>query len=259
MRLRQSINVAGDACGRWAAHKSFLGTGTPLQTLPPRLRGLLRADPSHDFWTFTLRHADLWTVAQECDQLGDPQLLADLRDGVELEALPILAVAYGQGDVSLSETWLERSWRSGGPLLVVTAATCKRLMATAISRYPGLRRRTDRVRMLLQTTGTLTAASGLVRTFFGAKRDDATLKEALAFSPRANTAHAANVALLAAVRDGVTPFGVTYDDPVGEASLLGQASVALRDTLPAKASAWLPTPPLEAVWGASWADAKVVP
>lgn len=255
MRLRQSINVAGDAFGRWVAHRSFLGTGAPLASIPPRLRSLVRADPGHDLWVACLRHAELWSIAEDCNALGDPQLLRDLTDGLDVESATILAVAYGDGDVSLSERLLEASWRAGKPLRVVSSATCKKQMRLATDRYPGLRRRTERVKGLLQRDGRLTAASGLTREFFGKKDAPETIKDALRFVPRANAAHWANQALLKARADGVTPLGVTYDDLEGEATLLAQASTEMRETLPGKAADWW-NHPLALACGPSWGEAQ---
>src|SRR5207244_9026826 len=103
---------------------------------------------------------------------------------------------YGEGEVRMAETILRDSWESGEGLATVTAAQCRKLQGLFFTRYPGVRRWQERVRMLLKRDGCLTAASGLKRDFFGPKDDHQTQKDAYPFCPAANTAHCCNLALL---------------------------------------------------------------
>lgn len=255
MRLRHSINLAGDPCGRWQSYHD--NRGWDWAAVPVGQRCLFRADPGFDWYVLTLRNVELWTIAAECQALGDGQLLADLREGLDLEPMVILATAYGLSAVSLSEWWLAASYEAGDKLLCVTAATAKKLQATAHARYPGLARRVDRVKMLLARDGALTAASGLTRQFFGKKSDPATVRDALQFAPKANAAFLAHRLLLTLWKAGFQSFGVAYDDASGESAVLGQACVwppETLDTEPLTVSGLVLTVPVAVARGPSWGE-----
>lgn len=233
-RIRFSLNVAGTKVGRMSANASQTGSGYGIHSTQDKHRTLFIADPGHDFYQVDLTGADTWTVAAECKALGDPTMWDDLQaglkpakalsalylDGPEANRLPRPALVarckalpkdwvydaakkcthgsnYGEGDVRMAETILRDSWEAGGgKLATVTVAQCKKLQALYFTRYPGVRRWQERVRMLLQRDGYLVAASGMRRDFFGPKTDHGTQKEAYAFCPAANTAYLNNCALL---------------------------------------------------------------
>ena len=300
-RVRFSLNIAGTRVGRMSCQKSNTGSGFNLHGVQDKHRALFVPDPGHDFWSVDLKGADGWTIGAECRALGDPQMWDDLSAGLkpanavvllfqhgeQVNSWPmerllteqatldkrhwaykackigIWGTCYGMAEVKLAEDILERSWKSGD-LVNVTAAQCRTLQGLMFGRYPGVRRRMERVKMLLARDGALTAASGLRRDFFGRKDDHQTLKDALPFTPAANTAHANNLALLALWRDpdrarkGVRPFLTVHD------SVLFQAPVEHRQWVTSRLPVWWANPltvegitftiPFEASVGRSWGD-----
>lgn len=301
-RLRFALSIAGTKVGRMSCYKSNTGSGYGLHSVQDKHRRLFLADPGHDFYEADLTGADTWTVAAECRALGDSTMWDDLLAGLKpakvlsllyLEGLsvnsqprealvaPCKALPkdwlydsakkathgsnYGEGDVKMAETILRDSWESGQGLATVTAAQCKRLQSLYFARYPGVKRWQDRVRMLLKRDGFLVAASGLKRDFFGRKDDHATQKEAFAFCPAANTAHACNLALLKLWADraeGVQPLFTRHD------SVLFQAPVEKRAWIAGRIASWFDNPlqvagttftiPYECLRGPNWGELKPI-
>ena len=305
-RIRYDLNIAGTKVGRLSCYASNTGSGYNLHGVQDKHRQLFRADPGHDFYSVDLKGADGWTIGAECHALGDSRMLEDLRAGLKpanavvllyrygpavnqwsmadcLSAqsaldptewaykackIGIWGTCYGMAEVTLSEDILERSWKSGQGLVYVSAADCRRLQALMFSRYPGIKRRMERVKMLLSRDGHLTAASGLRRDFFGRKSDHQTIKDALPFTPAANTAWACNCALLKLWQDpGRVPYGTQPLLTVHD-SVLFQAPVAQRDWVQSSIPRWFDNPlsidgttltiPYEAKRGPSWGDLKAL-
>lgn len=233
-RVRFSLKIAGTQVGRMSCAASLTGSGFNMQTVSDRHRHLYPADPDHDFYSVDLKGADGWTIGAECAALGDTRMLQDLSAGLKpANAVTLLMLhgarvnewtmeqcldaqrtldkrdwryrackagiwgtCYGEGDVKLSESILESAWKTGGELVYVSAADCKRLQAAVHARYPGIRRRMERINMLLERDGCLTACDGVPpRDFFGRKTDHATQKQAYAYAPAFVTAYADHLAL----------------------------------------------------------------
>lgn len=309
-RIRFSLNVAGTKVGRMSCQASQTGSGFNLQTVSDAHRHLFVADPGHDFYQIDLKTADGWTIGAECAALGDPRMLDDLRAGLKpanaitllmvhgpsvnswpmsqcLEAqdkldkkdwrykankIGIWSTAYGAGDVSLSESTLEQSWKTAGTLTYISAADFKKVQAAIHARYPGLRRRMERIKMLLARDGQLEACGGQVRQFFGVKSDHGTIKEALAYAPAANTAYANALALLAIWNDpaNVAPDGSRIFRPLLQVhdSVLGQAPVERRAWVEERIPTWYANElevagtrfviPWETCRGTNWGDVKAI-
>ncbi len=302
-RVRFSLNVAGTKVGRMASQKSPTGSGYNMQTVTDRHRCLFPADPGHDLYSIDLKGADGWTIGAECAQLGDSRMLDDLRAGLKpanavlllwthgpvvndwpMERLlaeqakldkkhwryhacksGIWGTAYGEGDVTLAENLLEESWK-GGELVSVSAADCKRLQAAVHARYPGIRRRMERINMLLKRDGGLTNCAGVFRDFFGPKTDARTQRNAYAYTPAFNTAYANNMALLRLWsdeenigQDGERRFKPRL--PVHD-SILGVAPITDREWVASRIPRWFANPltiagttltiPYEAQRGPGW-------
>jgi DNA polymerase I-like protein with 3'-5' exonuclease and polymerase domains len=299
-RIRTSLNIAGTQVGRMSSYKSNTGSGFNLHTVSPRHRHLFTADPGFDFYQVDLKGADGWTIGAECAALGDTRMWDDLsaglkpanavvlllRDGavvntwsmakcldeqrkLDKKAWQYLAckkgiwgTCYGLGDVALSEKILEEAWKESGELITISAADCKRLQAAIHARYPGVKRRWERTKLLLQRDGKLEACGGQVRDFFGVKTDHSTQKEAFAYTPAANTAYACHCALLALWRNtdrvtrSVQPLLTVHD------SVLFQAPVEHRAWIASHIPAWFSNPltvagktfviPWETCRGDSW-------
>lgn len=94
-RVRCSYNAVGTETGRLSCYTSQLGTGTNLQTITKKLRGLYLADPDHYYFQIDLAGADGWTVAAHCARLGDRTMLDDYNFG--LKPAKIIALLHQHG------------------------------------------------------------------------------------------------------------------------------------------------------------------
>ncbi len=309
-RVRYSINIAGTMVGRMACSKSATGSGTNMTTISDRHKHLFPADPGHDIYSVDLKGADGWTIGAECAQLGDPRMLDDLRAGLKpacavqllwengqqvnqwsmercLEAqaridksgwkyratkISIWSICYGAGDVSVSEQTLETSWKRSGELVYISAADSKRLIAATHSRYSGIKRRFERINMLLVRDGGLTNCAGFQRDFFGRKTDAATQRLAYAYTPAFNTATACNAALLKLWQDpeNLSPDGTRIAHPLLTVhdSVVFQAPIERREWVAGRVPHWFSTEitvagltftiPYEAKMGANWGDLHTI-
>ncbi len=303
-RVRFSINVAGTKVGRWSVSESATGSGTNMQTISDRHKHLFPADAGCDFYSIDLKGADGWTIGAECAALGDTRMWDDLHSGLKpansvlllwengqqvnqwplercLEAqsqidkggwryrsmkVAIWSVCYGAGDVSVSETILETSWKRDGELIYVSAADCKKIIASTFARYPGIKRRMERTNMLLARDGELTNCAGFARQFFGRKSDAATQRLAYAYTPAFNTAYCNNQALLRMWRDpeNIDSNGKRIFRPLlgVHDAIEGCAPIERREWVKRKLTEWWNNPitvagmtftiPYEAQFGPSW-------
>ncbi len=302
-RLRFSLNVAGTQVGRMSCSKSNTGSGFNMQTVSERHRCLFPADPGCDFYSVDLKGADGWTIGAECAALGDTRMLDDLRAGLKpANAVTLLMLhgpsvnswpmdralhaqsqldkndwrykackagiwgtCYGEGDVKLSDSILKGAWKTSGELVYVSAADCKRLQNAVHARYPGIRRRMERIKMVLARDGAIVPCEGMPpRDFFGPKTEHETQKQAFAFSPAFVTALANNLALLKLWNDperaqrGVRPRIPVHDSicfvaPKEQAAWVSARIPAWFDNVITVAGAAM-TIPYEAKSGPSWGD-----
>jgi hypothetical protein len=307
-RIRFSLNIAGTKVGRMSCAESQTGSGYNLQTVMPRHRCLFAADPGHDFYQIDLKTADGWTIGAECAALGDHRMLDDMRAGLKPANAVVLLMqhgaqvnswtmeqclaaqkgidksswqylackkgtwgtCYGLGDVAMSEKILQEAWKESGELVAITAADCKKLQAAVHARYPGIKRRWERIKMLLIRDGKLEACGGQVRDFFGKKTDHGTQKEAYAYTPAANTAYSKGLALLNLWRDpdNIVQDGKRIFRPLLEVhdSVLGQAPVERREWVVERIARWFNNElevagtrfviPWETCRGANWGDVR---
>jgi len=240
-RIRASINIAGTESARHTAYKSNTGSGYNLHTTPSGHKHLFRADDGYWMGSLDLSGADGWTIACECLALGDSTMLDDLRSGLKpaqlvallykhgadankwsriqlLAALstikdpPWLYLAckriiwgscYGMGEQKMSEQVLEDSFDpdSGVEPVYVEPKICRALQNLVHTRYPGIRRRQDRIRMLLERDGCLEAANGMRRQFFGRKDDPMIQRDAFGWHPQVMTTWMTELAWLRLWRD----------------------------------------------------------
>ena len=309
-RIRFTLNIAGTKVGRMSCQKSNTGSGFNMQTVTDAHRCLFPADPGHDFYQIDLKTADGWTIGAECAALGDSRMLDDMRAGLKpanavvllmqhgavvnswpmaqaLEAQTridkrswqylackkgIWGTAYGLGDVALSEKILEEAWKESGELVAISAADCKKLQAAVHARYPGIRRRWERIKMQLARDGYLEACGGQRRDFFGRKDDHSTQKEGFAYSPAANTAFCNGLAILALWNDpaNIRPDGTRIFRPLLQVhdSVLGQAPVERRAWVEERIPTWYANElevagtrfviPWETCRGTNWGDVKAI-
>lgn len=308
-RIRTSINIVGTKTQRHKSSQTAMGTGGNLHTVSSGHKHLFPADPGYHFFSIDLSGADGWTIASECAVLGDTTMLEDMRYGLKpaqlvallykhgaavntwprdqiKAALPsikdpswlyfackvtIWATAYGSGHIRISEAIMEESFDpdSGTDPIYVEPKTCAALQALIYARYPGIRRRQDRIRMLLSRDGYLDFANGSRRTFFGSKDDPSTQRDAFAAHPQVITTWATS---LAWERLWLDPENRTCDaDPIVQPlllvhdSLAGQFPIDRTDWACAKLRTWFDNPitiaghtvtiPYSGHYGPTWAHA----
>ncbi len=306
-RIRFSFNIAGTQVGRLSCSASNSGSGFNGQTISDRHKCLFPADEGCDFYSVDLKGADGWTIGAECAALGDSRMLDDLRAGLKPANMVTLLMlhgaqvnswtmerclaeqakldkkdwryaaakagiwgtSYGEGDVTLSENILETSWKDSGELVYVSAADCKKLQNAVHQRYPGIRRRMERIKMLLVRDGQLTPCEGAPpRDFFAPKTDHSTQKKAYAYAPAFNTALANNLALLKLWqdpenRDAAGTRIAQLRIPVHD-SITFVAPCGKRDWVKSKLPVWWDNPivvagitlriPFDAQVGSSWGE-----
>lgn len=103
---------------------------------------------------------------------------------------------YGMGTTTMSNNILLQSWKQTGQPIHVSPSDCGKLQNLFMNhRYVGVKLWQESVARQLIRTSTLTCASGHTRTFFGRRRDNATLQSAYSQEPQANTTYATNLAL----------------------------------------------------------------
>lgn len=309
-RIRFSLNIAGTKVGRMSCQASNTGSGFNMTTVNERHKCLFPADAGCDFYSADLKTADGWTIGAECAALGDSRMLDDMRAGLKpanavlllwthgpqvnqwpmercLEAQAgidkkdwryaacksgVWGTCYGEGDVTLSVNILEESWKGGGQLVYVSAADCKRLQAAVHARYPGIRRRMERINMLLARDGKLTPCEGVPpRDFFGPKTDHQVQKAGYAYAPAFVTAYADHLALLKMWNDpeNIDASGQRIARPrlPVHDSITFVAPVERREWVAERVPLWFANPvcvagttftiPVECCRGANWGD--VVP
>lgn len=111
------------------------------------------------------------------------------------------ATNYGVKKRTMSIQILRDSYKLTGTPIIVPEATCLLFQQLYLSRYTGVIHWQNATKRQLEDFGYLECASGQVRHFLGRRTDDATLKEALAHEPQANTTYATNQAMLAVWED----------------------------------------------------------
>lgn len=102
---------------------------------------------------------------------------------------------YGLGKDKMSLQILKDSYKLLGRTHIVAPHECAIMQDHYLRRYPGVKFWHAAVKQQIDTTQTLSCASGHLRKFFGRRHDHATYMEAFAHEPQANTTFATNLAL----------------------------------------------------------------
>ena len=287
-RMRCAYNIVGTETGRISCYKSNTGSGFNLQTVTKKDRDLFIADEGYWLFQCDLSGADGWTVAAHCAALGDRTMLEHYLNGIK--PAKILAVLYnkgylpvdvkaackeidsdgwlyfackrimhgsnyGMGERTISEQILKDSYKLYGEPITVAPATCKHLQELYFKLYPGVRRWHKVVSEQIRKHGYIVAASGHKRTFFGRRDDLATLKEALAFEPQANTTYVTNLALLRLSKRLIILHQVhdavigEFDDPTWAVPFIVECF-----NNPIKVAGIQITIPFEGAYGTSWGN-----
>ena len=210
-RFFTSFNPVGTKSDRWSSRTEFLGTGSNIQNITPRLREIFIPDPGFTLGYTDLEQAEARGVAfLSCDEAYIQACLSeDLHTSVCRFIWPEL---YWTGDFKKDRAIADRafyrqfSYRD----MAKRAAHASNYYAKpwTIARYlkieqkvaeefqdryfgvfPGIRRWQSEVAQQLMLTRTLTTPYGRVRQFFGRPNDDATLRKAIAHLPQSTIAY----------------------------------------------------------------------
>lgn len=292
-RMRTSFNIAGTNTGRLASSMSDFGSGTNLQNVDRDLRSIFVADPGYKFANLDLEQADARNLGALCwtrfyDSHG-PEFAGayldlcesgDLHTNVSRLARPHLP--WTDDPVlnrKLADTKFYRndSYRDldkklahgtnylGSP---PTMAKHSRTNVGEINKFqenyfralPCIPEYHKWVRNEINEYGQLTTLFGRRRYFFGRRKDEATIREAVAYCPQSMTADEIDTGMLRLWRANRVQLLVQVHD-----SILFQYPEELEDEIVPWALATLRVPldlvggrrfvvPTEAKVGWNWGD-----
>lgn len=228
-RMRTSINIAGTNTGRLASSMSDFGSGTNLQNVDRDLRSVFIADPGMKFCNIDLEQADARNLGALCvDRFYDSHGEAfaskylnmcesgDLHTAVSQLARPHLPwPGDPKGNRALADTIFYRafSYRDldkrlghgtnylGAPITMakhahVPVAEVRAFQQNYFANLPCIPAYHKYVRDEITEFHQLTTLFGRRRMFFGRAKDDATIREAVAYSPQSMTADEINRGML---------------------------------------------------------------
>lgn len=228
-RMRTNINIAGTNTGRFASSESDYGTGTNLQNVTSKLRSVFVADKGMKFCNMDLEQADsrnlgalIWETfvhefgEAEAGRYLDACEAGDLHTQVCKMVFPDLGWGLdARTDRQIADQIFYRgkSYRDGSKVLghgtnflgkpVTMAAHTKfpvdlvrNFQAGYFRGFPLIPKYHANVDYQLKHFSSLTTLFGRRRYFFGRIPDDATLREAVAFSPQSMTADEINTGIL---------------------------------------------------------------
>jgi DNA polymerase-1 len=292
-RMRSSFNIAGTNTGRLASSMSDFGSGTNLQNVDRDLRSIFIADPGMKFANLDLEQADARNLGALCwtnfrQSHGDAFAGAfldlcesgDLHTSVCRMARPHLPwTGDPKADRAIADQLYYRnfSYRDldkrlghgsnylGSPRTMAKHARVPTLEVETFQRnyfrnLPCIPEYHKYVRNEIQEYGQLTTLFGRRRFFFGRRKDDATIREAVAYSPQSMTAEEINKGMLEVWRADKVQLLVQVHD-----SILFQYPEELEDEIIPWALATLRIPltlsggrdfcvPTEAKVGWNWGD-----
>lgn len=215
-RLRTSFNPVGTESGRWSASKFLITEGVNLQTIPPKWKSCIIADPGMLLWMADYSQIEARFVAAfagDEDQLtlfasgGDiHRLNASRLFGIPIEEVTdeqryiakqcVHALNYGIGPQTLMETV---NLRGEAINFSISLREAKKIREVYLEAFPAIVQWQEAVWETVQRTRKLTNPYGTTRIFTGPLRGpDAihTKKEALAFLPQSTVPDLINLALL---------------------------------------------------------------
>ena len=182
-------------------------------------------------------------------------------------------VQHGSNYGARTEKIAEVIFGDSDGTIVLTSNEAARMQSLYKLRY-NTDARNQRIRRVLSDTGSLTAACGIRRQFFGIRNrreiDDATIREASAFEPQANTCWATNKALERLWYDPCNrnSRGGLFVEPLLQIhdALAGQYKQNLRSWAGGRIRGWFANPivicgtkvtiPADGKWGENWKDCK---
>lgn len=218
-RLRAAFNICGTETWRWSSSSNAFGTGTNLQNITGSLRSIFVSDPGWKLAYVDLEQAESRKVAylSRDEQYITACESGDLHTTVCKLVWPTALPWTGDDgrDKALADGtkfYRDYSYRDlakrGGhgtnyygkaatiaKHLKITERVAQEFQDAYFEAFPGIRRWHLEVAKELQTTGQLTTPFGRCRHFFGRLRDDATLREAIAFVPQSSIGDVLNEGL----------------------------------------------------------------
>jgi len=220
-RMRTTYNVAGTETGRWSSSSDVYGEGTNLQNITDELRQIFVADDGYKLGYLDLEQAESKAVGLLVWQtVGDDTYLRACESG-DLHTAVARLVWPGLGwtnDPAYNRKLADKifyrqfSYRDmakrgghatnyyGTPRTVarhlkVEERVIADFQVAYFAAFIGIRRWHEWVSRCVSLNNELTTPLGRTRTFFGRPGDDATLREAIAFSPQSYVGDLLNVAL----------------------------------------------------------------
>lgn len=221
-RLRTSFNIAGTTTGRLASSYSDFGTGTNLQNVENRLRGVFIADPGWKFCNIDLEQGDSrgvgaihWQLFRDGRYL-DACESGDLHTTVCRGAFPELSWTGNLiEDRSLAngKFYREFSYRDAGKRLghgtnyqgqpdKMSRAThipkhqIELFQSRYLKQFPAFKLWWEWVETQVRDAHRITTLLGRQRTFFGHYKDADTIRAAIAYEPQSITADTIDRGLL---------------------------------------------------------------
>lgn len=218
--------------GRPSSSKNAFGTGRNAQNIDPNLRYVFVADPGRKLCVIDLEQVEARDVGYICGVLFDDWAYLDACEGGDLHTTntiktwptelpwtgdPTKDKALASDTIFYREFSYRDMAKRGGHLTNYsgTAWTAARVLKVPIeimtafqknycrgsdglglgAAYPALPRYWQWCAQQLQTTHEITTPFGRRRHFFGRPGDDATVREAIAFTPQSTTADRMNLGL----------------------------------------------------------------
>jgi DNA polymerase-1 len=231
-RARTFYGVAATETGRWSSRRSAFGTGDNMQNQPPAVREIYVADPGYKLVNIDKEQAESritgWyvllctgdsTYLDACESGDLHTLVAQMCFGVRDRADAESRKFYGEWSyrdvckrLGHATNYLGSPWTLAR-LLHIPVRVVEDFQRRYFDQFPipEWHRHTATV---LQSTGELTTYMGRRRQFFGRLRDDATLREAVAYLAQSGQVDSLNEGLLRCWRafgSRVQWLGQTHD------------------------------------------------
>lgn len=294
-RMRTSFNIAGTNTGRLASSMSDFGSGTNLQNVDRDLRSIFISDPGWKFANLDLEQADARNLGALCwthfrEKHGEDFAGAylnlcesgDLHTNVSRLARPHLpwtddpkanrAIADQKFYRNDSYRDLDKKLGHGTNYLGSPRTMAKHsrtpigeinlFQKNYFAALPCIPAYHQFVRDELQEYGCLTTLFGRRRYFFGRRKDEATIREAVAYCPQSMTAEEINTGMLHVWRANRVQLFVQVHDSIlfqyreeEEAEILPWALATLRIPLILVGGREFVVP-TEAKVGWNWGDAS---
>lgn len=224
-RIRTNLSVGGARNWRFTASKTLWGTGCNLQTIPRKVRNMMRASPGYELAEFDLNRGESWVYAHLADDpemirihqtgadfhaetasgisiaFGEPRSVDWIIENKETVAYKLRylgkrvnhASAYRMGPFRLTEVVNSESEETGISIVVSKAREAQALWQAKYSRMPQWWVEIENE--LAQNNRTLVSPYGRVRQFFGFWGKEL-FKEATSWIPSSTSVDYLNLGML---------------------------------------------------------------